>query len=257
MRGSVAWVEARRRAAAHRAAAEAVLARAEREGRTALTAAEAQEFDRYQSAMHVAIEQALAEERDVGAPAGGASLSRPGAPPAAAALRQELAALVARVEKPAPRTFDRRRMAIHEAGHVVAHIVRGSRSVRAAIGPDGGSCWADRVGADAVASLAGVAAERDAGYDRPTASDSDMANATAALAAQGKSAAWLPGLEAAARQLIATYRPAVRAVAGFLEMRGTAEDGELRAVVANAMRAAHGRRVEERLPVVRAGAFLL
>lgn len=126
----------------------------------------------------------------------------------------------------------------HEASHAVVAVLRGrrlqwvSRSATACEPAD-----------DVVACAGGVGerlARRDVRGSGRSLSDEQMA--LEALRARGKSAAWLPGAEATAADLLASHWPLVRAVATELDRFGTLSGQEVQAIM---LRAAAAERAQE------------
>lgn len=170
------------------------------------------------------------------------------APPRArstiAAERQALASLEAQVATPGrlrrASAAERWAVAVHEAGHAIAYLARGTRLRLVTIDDAGnGACHPVRDPRDPVADVAGAVAGHLAGPGGPAAalSAADQHNLTDSLRQRGETAAWAASHRATARALLATRWPAVVAVARALTVRGSLTGQEVEAVAHHAIAA--------------------
>lgn len=130
----------------------------------------------------------------------------------------------------------RRASCWHEAGHAVSYLLRGgvdSVSVESCRGLHP---------LDAVSLVAGAEAAALAGFpEQAELSLGDEHALDLALATDGRTRAWLPGLQQEARELLLAHWPGVAAVAGALDRHGSLEGREVAALVSDAMWAARSR----------------
>lgn len=159
-----------------------------------------------------------------------------------AAERQALASLEAQVAPPGrlrrAGAAERWAVAVHEAGHAIAYLARGTRLRLVTIDDAGnGACYPVRDPRDPVADVAGAVAAQLTGLSghAGTLSAADQHNLTDSLRQRGETAAWVASHRATARALLASRWPTVVAVAHALTVRGSLTGQEVEAVAHHAV----------------------